>query len=517
MSKQVRRACLAFTLILSALMLTTSIQADTTYYNIELLPTGTLSGTATLSGAGVHGGIFVYVSGTNMVAVTDAAGNYAIVGVPVGTYTLSFSRPGYADENLTNINISNPGQVLNLSSVVLSPQSAALDAVFGYAMKLYTYDLFDSSITVLRTVISTDPAGPYAAAAQHRVGLAFGNLELNDSAVANFDLVISNYSGDSIIPVSYYWRGVYKSGSGDYAGARDDFLTVVNSYPSSAIADRAQLRLGGTYEDLMSPTDARAAYLALETNYPSSPSVPQAIYNAGWLYYTADVYDSAVVQFDKLLSSYPSTVDAAKASFYKGLCYYNQEDFDQALTSLNASIANYPAGPKISDAWYYRAHCKYNLESYTFAQAKVDYQYLITNFPNSDNTPHAKYYLGNCEYSQSNGGNAIAHYIDFINSEPNNDWVPNAIYKIANAYYFIDADYANAKTYFVNYYTSYSNDKKAGEAHYWAGRCWEKLNGSTDNADAHGEYCTVITQYPNCSRYEDAITRRDIVGLASCP
>lgn len=508
-------------MILAALVLTlvsvSGTKADTTFYNIELLPTGTLSGQATLSGAGDYSGIFVYVSGTNIVAATDASGDYSIVGVPVGTYTLTFSKAGYADQNVGSVTISNPGQVLNVVSVVLSPQSSTLDATFGYAMKLYTYDMFDSSIAVLRTVISTDPIGPYAAAAQHRVGLAFGNLELNDSAVANLDFVISNYSSDSIVPISYYWRGVYKSGNSDYAGARDDFLTIVNSFPSSAIADRAQLRLGGAYEDLSSTVEARAAYLAVESNYPSSPSVPQAIYNAGWLYYTADVYDSAVIQFDKLLTGYPTTSDAAKASFYKGLCYYNQEDFDQALTYFNASITNYPSGPKISDAWYYRAHCKYNLENYTYAQAKADYQFLITNFPNSDNTPHAKYYLGNCEYSQGNGGNAISHYIDFMNSEPGNDWVPNAIYKIANAYYFIDADYANAKTYFVNYYTSYSNDKKAGEAHYWAGRCWEKLNGSTDNANAHGEYCTVITQYPNCSKFEDAITRRDIVGTASCP
>jgi TolA-binding protein len=94
--------------------------------------------------------------------------------------------------------------------------------------------------------------------------------------------------------------------------------------------------------------------------------------------------------------------------------------------------------------------------------------------------------------------------------------VPQAEYKIASAYYN-DASYSEALTQYVSYYNAYPATKDAGEAHYWAGRCQERLYGSTANGPAHDEYCTVITQYPNCSKVDNAIVRRDIVGAASCP
>jgi len=198
------------------------------------------------------------------------------------------------------------------------------------------------------------------------------------------------------------------------------------------------------------------------------------------------------------------------------MCYYNQEDFATALTKFSTSISSYPIGQYLVDAWYYRAHCKYNLESYTFAQAKADYQSIITNFPNSDKTAHARYYLGNCESNLGNYLGAIAAYQAFIAADPTTDWVANARDRIAGAYYS-DQDYNNALTAYVNYYTLYPGTKAAGDAHYWAGRCYEKLFGTVANSQAHSEYCTVITQYPNCEKLPNAIVHRDAVGNASCP
>lgn len=62
---------------------------------IALTPTGSISGTVELEGAGDHSGAVVFVAGTSYAAYSDAAGNFAITGVPVGTWTVMASKEGH--------------------------------------------------------------------------------------------------------------------------------------------------------------------------------------------------------------------------------------------------------------------------------------------------------------------------------------------------------------------------------------------------------------------------------------
>ncbi len=63
---------------------------------------GSLSGTALLAGESDHAGISVVVEGTSYSAVTDSAGAWSIVDVPVGNYAVRASHEGYDDEVATD-------------------------------------------------------------------------------------------------------------------------------------------------------------------------------------------------------------------------------------------------------------------------------------------------------------------------------------------------------------------------------------------------------------------------------
>jgi len=267
-----------------------SVSADTTFINVSLIPTGTLTGTATLMGGGGHGGIFVYVSGTSIVGTTNQSGNYTIIGVPYGTYTLTFTKAGYTNQNRTGLIISSAGQVVNVSGVSLVPNSETEAKLFGDALRLYSYDRYSESIAALRGLIAANPTGKYAAASQYRVALAFGSEDKYDSAIAALASLITTYSSDSLVPHAYYWRGSYKDAKLNYSGALADFQQVVTSYSSYPVAGRAQYRVGRSQEELGNVSAAINAYLAVETNYPSSPDIKAAIVNSGWLYYTSDQY-----------------------------------------------------------------------------------------------------------------------------------------------------------------------------------------------------------------------------------
>ena len=91
---------------------------DTVYVDVDLTPTGTFSGVATLENAEDHQGSVVYVQGTSYVAVTDPTGNYAIADVPVGSYTVRAAHAGYL-EDTENGTIASAGEIVPLTAMLL--------------------------------------------------------------------------------------------------------------------------------------------------------------------------------------------------------------------------------------------------------------------------------------------------------------------------------------------------------------------------------------------------------------
>ncbi len=95
---------------------------DTIIVDVNLTPTGTFSGIATLENGTLtptaHANIVVYCQGTSYVAVTDAGGAYAISDVPVGTYTIRATKSHYLDDSEIGT-LTFAGQNLPLPSMLL--------------------------------------------------------------------------------------------------------------------------------------------------------------------------------------------------------------------------------------------------------------------------------------------------------------------------------------------------------------------------------------------------------------
>jgi hypothetical protein len=105
---------------------------DTVQVDIDLTPTGTFLGTATLENSLDHSSTVVYVQGTSYVAVTDPAGNYAIVGVPVATWDLQATHPGYLDR-VTAGTITAAGDSVFLDPMLLLREANIPPVATAYA------------------------------------------------------------------------------------------------------------------------------------------------------------------------------------------------------------------------------------------------------------------------------------------------------------------------------------------------------------------------------------------------
>lgn len=95
-----------------------TVQAETTFVDIHLSPTGTISGSATLENETNHAGIVVYVDGTSFVAVTNAAGRYVMTDVPVGTHRFTGMHAGYRDSSVTGT-LSFAGDSVEIAPILL--------------------------------------------------------------------------------------------------------------------------------------------------------------------------------------------------------------------------------------------------------------------------------------------------------------------------------------------------------------------------------------------------------------
>ena len=92
-----------------------------------------LRGRVLLGGRESHEGTQVQVDGTSAFADTAPTGEYTLVGLPPGTYYLTFSHPGYTEERVLRVNLAE-GEDRDLSVVVLQPNEADTSgALYGTA------------------------------------------------------------------------------------------------------------------------------------------------------------------------------------------------------------------------------------------------------------------------------------------------------------------------------------------------------------------------------------------------
>ncbi|MEW6160679.1 MAG: carboxypeptidase regulatory-like domain-containing protein, partial [Verrucomicrobiota bacterium] len=97
--------------------------------------TGTIAGRVTDSwNNNSLQGVVVTVRGTTLAVQTDAAGNYAVTGVPPGTYNVAFNKSGYARYSISDLRIA-AGQTTR-AEVQLKPEFFTLETFEAIAEPL---------------------------------------------------------------------------------------------------------------------------------------------------------------------------------------------------------------------------------------------------------------------------------------------------------------------------------------------------------------------------------------------
>src|SRR5215471_12145313 len=136
---------------------------------------------------------------------------------------------------------------------------------------------------------------------------------------------------------------------------------------------------------------------------PSATSLqPQDIYQAAYIDFSKGSYSLAIAGFREFLRRYPDHELAGSAQYWIGEAYLSlargfsdsgqndksTESLEQAVQEFKKVLANYPRADKVPTALYKEALALIDLKQPAQAQARL--QYLVDNFPRSEETNLAR-------------------------------------------------------------------------------------------------------------------------------
>jgi len=194
--------------------------------------------------------------------------------------------------------------------------------------------------------------------------------------------------------------------------ARIDSLTAEMNRLSARLDDLSQ-RLDSQSRPPGAPTGARPTPSPAPAPLPSGGArapgdgTAEESYKAAYLDATKGNYALAIAEFREFVRRYPDAAQADAAQYWIGESYFSmgraaasagqadkaREALEQSVQEFRKVFVNYPRGRQVPTALYKEALALIELKQVQVAKARL--QYLVDNFPQSEEAPLARERLKN--------------------------------------------------------------------------------------------------------------------------
>lgn len=253
--------------------------------------------------------------------------------------------------------------------------------------------------------------------------------------------------------------------SGDWKKSLKLYRHLLQKYPDSSFAVRAQLSIGSCLENLHKYSRAAEAYQKLVDGYPASPLVSQAIeaqYRIATLLFDESKkgkkrrflpgldLDQAIEIFQLVLKNAPYGEIAPDSHYQLAICYYRRGEFTSAIGELQTLINEFPDDELIEESLYYLAlsHCEQasgvDFDQEETDQALTTFERLLERFPLTEfkeeieektavlRAKKAEKDYRTAEFYQKQGAKeaALIYYRLVVDNYPATEWGPRAREKI---------------------------------------------------------------------------------------
>jgi tol-pal system protein YbgF len=135
---------------------------------------------------------------------------------------------------------------------------------------------------------------------------------------------------------------------------------------------------------------------------PATTLQPQDIYQASYIDFSKGSYTLAMAGFREFLRRFPDHTLAGNAQYWIGESHFSlarshtnagqadkaAQELEQAVQEFRKVLASYPRGEKAPTALYKEALALLELNQPALAQQRLEY--LVSNFPQAEETPLAR-------------------------------------------------------------------------------------------------------------------------------
>jgi TolA-binding protein len=124
------------------------------------------------------------------------------------------------------------------------------------------------------------------------------------------------------------------------------YQRIADNYPKSDLADRSLFRVGLNYEKSFDFPAAISAYTQLVEKYPKSENRADSLYNVAVTLENMQQYGQAAVAFKRYATTFPDRDDAGDVFFRSGVVYEKLESWNEVIDTFSTFLTKYGRNPK---------------------------------------------------------------------------------------------------------------------------------------------------------------------------
>jgi len=277
-------------------------------------------------------------------------------------------------------------------------------------------------------------------------GVINGIQRKYDVARNQFTTLIKSYPKSQYRDEALFQRGQFEIEQGNYQQAIDGLTQLINESPNSRFLPYAYMRRAASYYNVKQPDKTISDYISVVTKFPSHPVAKEALLPLQEALTAVGRSGEFDQYFALVQKANPDSNDFEQIEFETAKNLYFDQQYQKALEKLNSFVTSYPQSPRLSEAKFYIAESYFRNKEY--AQALPLYQELSkdVNF-SMGNRVEAR--IAELEFRLGKYENAISHFHRLEHLATNKKEQYNAWSGLMESFYLLgqyDSSAAYART-----------------------------------------------------------------------
>ncbi len=174
----------------------------------------------------------------------------------------------------------------------------------------------------------------------------------------------------------------------EYESSIAEFKKLISVYPESKFMEESQFRIAKNYFLLGKKDESKAALKKFIDGYIKSNFRAEALYLLSQMYLEEEEWMDSIIELERLVREYPESKYFPDSLYGLCLSYFKKDEYMKAIEMGEKYLKDYFELQFGDDILYIKAICWEKLENQE--KAIVDYQNLISNFPQSSYIKKAK-------------------------------------------------------------------------------------------------------------------------------